>query len=106
MKYSLQKLIFRNFATSNINKFKTVSSKVDIKMGKTPSDYLAKETHGLDKVPPKPGEIYPLPVVNSKLIALTHGYDEAFDREPVSAYYSIKVKDTLYHVFNAARIVK
>jgi len=42
----------------------------------------------------------------SKYWALSMGYNEAFKRDSVSAYYSIKVKDTMFHVFNAARIVK
>ena len=46
-----------------------------------------------------------LPTIPSKTWALGMGYNEAFIRQPVSASYSIKIKDTMYHVFNAARIV-
>ncbi len=42
----------------------------------------------------------------SKGLAMSMGLlHEATKRDPVSAYYSVKIKDTLYHVFNAARIV-
>jgi hypothetical protein len=109
MKYSLLKLksISRSFATQNFSKFKHVSQKVNV----TPPSIIPiveepEKTHSLDKVGPKKGEIYPLPVINSKLIALEQGYYGAFERESVSAYYTIKVKDVLYHVFNAARVVK
>jgi hypothetical protein len=38
---------------------------------------------------------------------MSMGYlSEATKRDPVSAYYSVKVKDKLYHIFNAARIVR
>jgi hypothetical protein len=42
----------------------------------------------------------------SKSWALAMGYNDAFKRDSLSAYYSIKVNDTIFHVFNAARIVK
>lgn len=42
----------------------------------------------------------------SKSWALSMGYEDAFKRDAVSSYYSIKVKDTMFHVFNAARYVK
>lgn len=110
MKYSLLKLnlFSRQFASEfkvNANKFKDISGKVKVTPPSIPKDYVEEEKYGLDKTPPKKGEVYPLPVINSKLIALEQGYYDAFKREPVSAYYSIKVKDKLYHVFNAARIV-
>jgi hypothetical protein len=108
MKNSLLKfkILSRSFVTQ-LNKFKQVSQKVKI----TPPSKISiqedpEKTHSIEKIPPKKGEIYPLPVINSKLIALQQGYYDAFDRESVSAFYSIKVKDVMYHVFNAARIVK
>jgi len=108
MKYSLLKFntISRSFATLNVSKFKQVSQKVNIP---APSLFTNVEepekTHSIEKTAPKQGEIYPLPVINSKLIALQQGYYDAFEREPTSAYYTMKVKDVVYHVFNAARIV-
>jgi hypothetical protein len=109
MKYTLLKynLISKPFTSGlKINKFGDVASSVKINAIKIPSDFHQQDTHGRDKTPPKEGEIYPLPVVNSKLLALEHGYIKAFERDPVSAYYSMKVKDKMYHVFNAARIVR
>ncbi len=41
----------------------------------------------------------------SKNWALSMGYEDAFKRDSISAFYSIKVRDTYFHVFNAARIV-
>jgi len=109
MKYSLLKFktISRSFATQTFSKFKQVSQKVKV----TPPSNLPyveekETTHSIETVPPKKGQIYPLPVINSKLIALEQGYYSAFERESVSAYYTMKVKDVLYHVFNAARVVK
>jgi large subunit ribosomal protein L13 len=106
MKYSIlkSKIITRCFSTSlKINKFADISKKPSITPIKIPDDLVVPEKYGLDTTPPKPGEIYHLPYVNSKLIALEMGYKEAFNRDPVSSYYSMKIKDKLYHVFNAAR---
>jgi hypothetical protein len=108
MKYSLSKfkIISRTFATQTFSKFKQVSNKINVSpISKVPAEQEKEVTHSLEKTPPKKGEYYPLPIINSKLIALEQGYYDAFDREPVSAYYTMKVKDVLYHVFNAARIV-
>lgn len=33
------------------------------------------------------------------------GMNNFYERDPISAYYSVKVKDILYHVFNASRVV-
>jgi hypothetical protein len=95
--------ILRNFSTTT--KFKTISQKVNIPTPNPKTIQREIETYGRDKVAPKAGEYYPLPVLNSKNIALTQGYYEAFVREPLSSYYVIKIKDVMYHVFNAARIV-
>jgi hypothetical protein len=111
MKYSLLKfkIISRQFSNQTFTKFKQVSNKINV----TPPSKLPqvkgeeKEvTHSIEKTAPPKGEYYPLPIINSKLIALEQGYYHAFDRESVSSHYTIKVKDVLYHVFNAARIVK
>ena len=108
MKYSLlkYKIFSKPFAsTLKINKVADVSQKVKISPIKIPDDLYQPEKHGRETTPPKEGQIYPLPVINSKLIALEQGYLKAFERDPVSAYYSMKVRDKLYHVFNASRIV-
>ena len=108
MKISLFKYNFisKTFSTTlKINKYKNVSENLRLSAPKVPDDYIQDETHGVDKTPPKEGEIYHLPTINSKLVALEQGYIKAFDRDPVSSYYSMKVKDVNYHVFNAARIV-
>ena len=106
MKYSLLKFntISRSFATQS--KFKYVSQKVNVPAPSLlPIVDEPEKTHSIEKTGPKKGEIYPLPVINSKLIALQQGYYDAFDRDSTSAYYTMKVKDVVYHVFNAARIV-
>lgn len=106
MKYSLfkQKIFFRNFSTKlKINKD---FSKVKLDPIKYPEDYNQEENHGgVVKEGPKPGQSYTLPYINSKFMALEYGFLDAFNREPVSAYYSMKIGDKMYHVFNAARIV-
>jgi hypothetical protein len=44
--------------------------------------------------------------IPSRGLAIDKGkIHEATTRDPVSAYYSVKVKDTVYHVFNSARVV-
>ena len=58
------------------------------------------------KAGPEKGEYNTLPTIPYKSWALSIGYNDAFKRDPVSFYYSIKVKDTYFHVFNAARVVK
>jgi hypothetical protein len=70
-----------------------------------PSDLYSQDKELEDTTPPKPGEYYPLPIISSKGLAMQTGRDEIYDREPVSAYYTMKIKDVLYHVFNAARMV-
>jgi hypothetical protein len=55
---------------------------------------------------PPAGQYYPVDWMPSKGLAISQGkINEATTRDPVSAYYSIKVNDTVYHVFNAARTV-
>jgi hypothetical protein len=92
--------------TLKINKYADVSSQVKVAPIKIPSDFFQEEKHGRDNTPPKEGEIYPIPLIESKLLALEQGYIKAWDREPVSAFYTMKVKGKNYHVFNAARIVR
>jgi hypothetical protein len=92
--------------TLKINKFADVSSQVKVAPIKIPSDFYQEEKHGRDNTPPKAGEIYPIPLVESKLLALEQGYLKVWDRDPVSAFYTMKVKGKNYHVFNAARIVR
>lgn len=109
MKNSLLKFKFisHQFSTQTFSKFKQVSNKVNVSSpSRLPIEEEKEVTHSLEKIPPKKGEYYPLPIINSKHIALEQGYYDAFEREPVSAYYTMKVKDVLYHVFNAARMVK
>ena len=109
MQFSLfkSKLLGRNFTSViRANKYKNIGESIKMQSPKLPEDFFQEEKHGQDNTAPKPGEIYHLPTINSKLLALEGGYLKAFEREPVSAYYSMKVKDTMYHVFNAARIVK
>jgi hypothetical protein len=105
IKFNLISRSFANEIRSKTNKYKKLSEKIEIPIQTLPKDLKPEEKFGIDKVAPKPGEIYPLPVPNSKLIALEEGYYDAFKRDPVSSYYSIKVKDKLFHVFNAARYV-
>ncbi len=97
----------RTFCTTpkfSLNKFKKLSETVKIQNPSIPKDITQEEKFALDKHGPKPGETLPLPVLDSKGMALQMGIYEAFDRDPVSSYYSVKINDKLYHVFNAARI--
>lgn len=107
MKYCLSRLFIRNFSTygKSINKFKNVSSKININPPSIPKDIYSEDKELEDKTPPKPGEYYPLEEINSKGLAMQLGRDEMYNRDPVSAYYTLKIKDTMYHVFNAARMV-
>ncbi len=106
MKYSLfkQKIFSKQFVTNL--KINNNFSKVKLDPIKIPDDFNLPEKHGsLQTEGPKPGENFTIPYINSKLIALEGGYLKAFERDPVSAYYSMKIGDRMYHVFNAARIV-
>ena len=106
MKFGLlkYKLLSRPFSTNL--KIDTNFSKVKLDPIKIPQDFHAPDKHGgLLTEPPRPGETYNVPYINSKLLALELGYTKAFERDPVSAYYSMKVGNQMYHVFNAARIV-
>jgi hypothetical protein len=89
----------------NANKFEG-ASKVNVNVGNVFHELDKPYGFGEIKTLPPKGEFYPLDYTPSKGLAIEHGkIHEATTRDPVSAYYSIKVKDTLYHIFNAARIV-
>ena len=103
---NLLKILKRNFTIKrNINKFEG-ASKVNVNVGNVFHEIEKPYPFGEIKTPPPKGEYYPLDYPDSKAMAISKGkVHEATTRDPVSAYYSIKVKDTVYHVFNAARIV-
>lgn len=106
MKNFYLNVIRRNF--SSFNKFKNISSNIVIPPEKiiTRTDKEYSVNFGEEKTPPKEGQFHTLPVLPSKGMAMQLGFDEIYNRESVSAFYSVKLKDTIYHVFNAARVVR
>jgi hypothetical protein len=99
------KVLRRHFVRKAVNKFEG-ASKVNVNVGNVFHEEEPEYKYGLIKKPPPKGEYYEIDHIPSKGLAIQTGkIHEATSRDPVSAYYSIKVKDTLYHVFNSARIV-
>lgn len=115
------KIFCRNFSNrnNNINRFANLTKDIKYENQKTNMEvYNDNLPHVMNitiykkilklqvKNGPKEGEYFSLPTYPSKNFALQHGYMDAFKRDPVSAYYSMQVNQTTYHVFNAARVVR
>ena len=94
-----------------INKYKNISAQVPFppivtNMAVEYPEYSTKEEDVRYSAVRRKGDPYlPLDWVSSKALAMQLGKDAMWDRKPLSAWYSIKVKDITYHVFNSARIV-
>jgi hypothetical protein len=101
------KILKKHFSIKKgINNFEG-ASKVDVNVGNVFVKSEEPYKFGKIKKLPPPGTFYELDWIPSKGMAITYGkIHEATTRDPISAYYSIKVKDVLYHVFNSARIVR
>jgi hypothetical protein len=104
--FKLFQYSIRRSFVEKVNKYKDISAKVVIPPRKAPKDEYASDKYAEDKVGPPKGEYYTLPVFPNKGLAMLTKNTGMFKRDPVSSFYSFKVKDTCFHVFNASRYVR